>query len=369
MACCPSCGKEAGVGLICGYCGARVAEEPVSAPVVEVPSEDPAGWICAKCGAGNDLDGRFCFTCGATASAAVTAAVAPLRAQGWTCTSCGAVDEDDSLFCCACGTQRPGVSQTTAAESAVAFAGPARDAPTQHVPVAPPGPQSGFVPPPPGGGAAERPPAGSSRLPWVVAMVVVIAVVAAGAAYMVGRGAGGGDSPAQTASAQTVTTSSDGGGDSSTGSGASTADSGTANADDMTAYLGDIETLIVQAGHGRDGIAKATSAYGAHRMSADKAAALIQAVIDNRNSVLKSLRSLSMPGNAAAGCRTAFVKAMIFSVKADQHYLDWVMGSGSVAAADPANQLAGYWKQKFVSQYNRLARKYGMRHSWVDLDI
>ena len=312
MATCPSCGEEAGDGLFCGHCGAKVPAETASSGVAaEAPPVEAVGWTCAQCGAGNDVDARFCYACGgASQTGAVGTAPAAQQSasRDWTCASCGAIGEEDSDFCYTCGTARPGLAPS-AVEGVPASVSPATGPDVQPA-------QAATIAADTTASTTSAPPAdkvtglGADRLPWVIAAIVVVALVAAGVAYMVGRGGGSTPPAAQTVTLGADTSSSGGGtgaaagsGD-STSTGGSTSTSGSTASDTTATFLNDMQALIVQAGHGREGIAKATTAYSHRSMSADRAAGLIQAVIDNRNSVLKKLRAMPASSNGAAeGCR------------------------------------------------------------------
>jgi hypothetical protein len=138
----------------------------------------------------------------------------------------------------------------------------------------------------------------------------------------------------------------------------------------MVTYLQSLEGLIRQAGQGRHAVLTATAGYRARTMSAAAAAAMIQSVIDNRNSVLAALASLSVPADPqASSCQAAFTKAMHYSILADERYQAWALGSGSIKAAAPYNAQAGQWKATFVSEYDFLAQSYGLRYDWVVGDI
>lgn len=363
---CPSCGEEAGDGLFCGGCGARTPEEPVAPPPTEALSAgELVDWRCSQCGVDNESEARFCYACGAPAPSvpAETLPSAPPAPETWACASCGAVGDADAEFCHACGTQRPRAGTSAAAT----VAGPIQRAP------APPdweATQSSSPPPHHGQSAAPRDPGRPSRLLWLIAAVVIVALAAGGVAYVLARGNGLDAPPVQAVSADSATSSTGTGAESgsepSPGSGASSATS----SEDTAAYLQSVETLIVQAGRGRHGIADATARFAAHKMSASKAASLIQGVIDNRTAVLGALKSMSPPADAeAASCRQAFMQAMKYSVAADAHYLDWVNGSASISTADTDNGHAGAWKSKFISIYNRLARENGMSYGWKVADI
>lgn len=118
-----------------------------------------------------------------------------------------------------------------------------------------------------------------------------------------------------------------------------------------------------RASHGKLRIGRLVSGFDTGAISRARATQMIQTVIDNRNAVLVELASVPVPADAGAReCHAAFRKAMQYSVRADECYLDWAAGWESLTAANPDNKLAGRWKDTFVRQYNSLAAEHGVTH-------
>jgi hypothetical protein len=206
---------------------------------------------------------------------------------------------------------------------------------------------------------------------WLLLIAVAVVIVAAsgvGVAFAAGWLGGGGDTAAaESGTSQPAVTPMS---SASSSSLPSTSPSPAVADDEVAAFLQEMESAMDVAGQGRHGIAEATTGYGSGDMTAYAAAELIQGVIDNRTEVLDRIAAIDVPADAEARrCHTAFHEAMTFSVRADERYLDWVYGSGTLAAAEPDNQKAGDWKRVFIRRYNALASDYGMAHDWSTQDI
>jgi hypothetical protein len=199
------------------------------------------------------------------------------------------------------------------------------------------------------------------------AAVVIVAASGVGVAFAAGWLGGDDTAAAESGTSQPAVTPMS---SASSSSLPSTSPSPAVADDEVAAFLQEMESAMDVAGQGRHGIAEATTGYGSGDMSAYAAAELIQGVIDNRTEVLDRIAAIDVPAAAEARrCHTAFHEAMTFSVSADERYLDWVHGSGTLAAAEPDNQKAGDWKRVFIRRYNALARDYGLAHDWSTQDI
>lgn len=357
MAVCPSCARSVPEDAsFCGYCGANMVATPAGTAAPPESSQSVAGvWVCSGCGAENEPDDQYCSLCGSSRpepstdvagqppqSAAETAVmpVPPRTIQGPACPSCGLELEPDSAFCPSCGAAN--------SEAATLATSPGDRAPLDNAPGA-------QLP------AEPRARARRSRLIVLAASLVVAVVVIVGATYVFLHAKPKGSPATQPAVAATSTPATQ---DSPTPSASPTLNT------EMVNYLQSLAGLIRQAGKGRDAIRTATSGFGVHTISASAAAAMIQSVIDNRNSVMEALSGLSSPaGPKASSCRSAFVKAMRYSILADEHYRAWVIGTGEAKAALPYDVQANQWKATFVSKYDLLAKKYGLRHDWAPTDI
>ena len=338
--------------------------------------------VCRSCGSAVPGTSDYCIHCGAPVGdapagdatvAGPPAAAAPPASPPWTCPACSAENSGGVRFCHFCGSLRPDTDATVRAPRGPA-AGPPSPGPTAYDP-APPAAYPPASPPPsapvPAAARNSGPSAGRSRgrpLLLLVALIFAVAV-GGGLAFLLLHDRGG--SPGTTGDSSLTPTPTPSTKPSQTPPPGSPTPSSTPSSDSELAVLvQDPEGLARQAGRGRDGIARATSAYASQTMSRSEAAATIQDVIDNRQSVLDQLRALPAPSDGAARqSRDAFIQAMRYSIAADQHYLAWVNGHGSQSAAGPDNDQAGYWKNRFVTTFNRLAARFGQRHDWTVGDI
>jgi len=131
--------------------------------------------------------------------------------------------------------------------------------------------------------------------------------------------------------------------------------------DEMLAYLKRLEQLIKQSRQGRRMLVDAIAARDSAGM---------EAVIDNRTSVLDQVRGIAVPNDAAARrCSAALIDSMLASIEADERYLAWTEGRGGQSAAAPFDRRAGAAKKRFVREYNALAAGYGLRSDWRVEDI
>ena len=131
--------------------------------------------------------------------------------------------------------------------------------------------------------------------------------------------------------------------------------------DEMLAYLKRIEQLVKQSRQGRGMLIDAIAA---------KDSAGMQAVVDNRTSILDQVRGIAVPDAAAAQrCSAALIDSMAASIEADERYLAWTEGRGSQGTAAPFDRQAGAAKKRFVREYNALAAAYGLRSNWQVEDI
>jgi photosystem II stability/assembly factor-like uncharacterized protein len=131
--------------------------------------------------------------------------------------------------------------------------------------------------------------------------------------------------------------------------------------DEMLAYLKRLEQLVKQSRQGRGMLIDAIAARDSAGM---------QAVIENRTSVLDQVRGIAVPDDASAQrCSAALIDSMVASIDADDRYLAWAEGRGSQSAAAPFDRQAGAAKKRFVREYNALASRYGLRSDWQVEDI
>ena len=355
---CPSCGGEAAEGeRFCAACGAELKW-----PVTPVSHEggqvsETGATHCDSCGVANEPEARFCLACGSPLATPGPAAdpsqsADPHANAGLACI-CGAANDPDAAFCHACGRR---LASGEDVEGAAAL-GITRAATLPSMgPAIPPQAASEIDSAAPV--AARK---GSRRLVLVVVAIIVAMLVSGGAAFLILRPSSAAHPESSAVAADQTSASPQ---PKVTASDTATSDGG------ESAWLTQVEALVKQAGQGRHGIATATAAYAGHKISSSDAAQTIQGVVNHRRDVLAQLSSMSVWGDPrAAACMSAFKQAMKCSILADEHYLDWVHGSGSINAADPANKRAGYWKARFVRLYNGLAGENGMRHDWAVVDI
>ena len=320
-----------------------------------------------------------------------------------------------SRFCPACGAAVADLGSTAAADPPAQTSSPTPPSPPPFTPPSSPPPQPGPpmletaptpMPPrlpqptvatpavpapgqvgPPGTRARTR------RSPAVVAIAVVAVIAVIGglvAALVLTR-----DQTDSTAGGSTTTTTSATTTASTTSSVSTTAapDPAVVEAQRQATLQKEallrLENILVQSSDGRGRVGELVTGVENCAIAPDAALREINAVIDNREGVLRQIAALQLSGDAEVGSAVAQLQAAIqASVDADRHYADWmqVLYEDSFApesacsvngyaftnsdytdgGADSSRATAA--KQQFVSQYNALAQRHGLR-TWTEQEI
>ena len=156
----------------------------------------------------------------------------------------------------------------------------------------------------------------------------------------------------------------------------------------LKAYLVTIEGLMKQSGEGRDDVVKAISGVRGMSMNPTTAGGLIDAVYENRRAVLKKVKALRPPADARAKkIKTEFADALTYSLKADTAFAYWILFIHDYYYQEPEGYQghvplnADYrgavtWsgkasaaKGRLVKVYNKIAKQYGLKHTWAAQDI
>jgi DNA-binding SARP family transcriptional activator len=178
------------------------------------------------------------------------------------------------------------------------------------------------------------------RRGWIVAAVVVAAVVAAIAGVLLARDGGGGTS--------TTTQQAD---------------------PQLRSFVYKLENFLAQSHEGRVGVGRALAGALDCSLSPQVAAAQLDVVQQNRQSLLEQLAALHVPaGDEALRASDLLQQASHASISADWIYRDWlrrrttcVRGAPLPAAAGRASARATALKQRFLIAFDPLARRFGRR--------
>jgi len=209
-------------------------------------------------------------------------------------------------------------------------------------------PATPFLPPP----AALPTAAGSSRprRRWLISALVAAIVLAAGlaAALVLTVGGSGGRSPTTNEALRT--------------------------------FAVQVGNLLEQSANGRREIMAALSAAMSCSSTPAAAVARLASVADNRQSLLEQVLALNPPTPAAQRIASLFQQALAHSRESNRHYQDWLRAAtprgGSCTlppnddydAARREDALATRAKRQFLSEYNPVARSFGLR-IWHDNEI
>jgi DNA-binding SARP family transcriptional activator len=138
---------------------------------------------------------------------------------------------------------------------------------------------------------------------------------------------------------------------------------------DVTAYVTKVENLLEQAHDGRSAVVSTIGAATSCRISPKNAAARLNTIQQNRQSILQQIAALRVPNDRLA-LRTSSLlqRAMSASIAADFSYLEWLAAQDkcspgmrpppAVLAADARSTQR---KRAFVQPFNYLAWSYGQK--------
>jgi DNA-binding SARP family transcriptional activator len=140
---------------------------------------------------------------------------------------------------------------------------------------------------------------------------------------------------------------------------------------ELRVFVFKLENFLAQSHEGRVAVGRALAGALDCSLSPQVAAAQLDGVQQNRQSLLQQVAALQVPaGEDALSASDLFQRATRTSMAADQIYRDWLRdrtgcprGSKLPAAARDADVRATALKRQFVREFNPLARKFG-RRTW-----
>jgi DNA-binding SARP family transcriptional activator len=156
------------------------------------------------------------------------------------------------------------------------------------------------------------------------------------------------------------------------GGGGNAAHTTTAQANpELRVFVFKLENFLAQSHDGRVAVGRALAGALDCSLSPQVAAAQLDGVQQNRQSLLQQVAALHVPaGEDTLSAFDLFQRATRTSMAADQIYRDWLRdrtgcprGSKLPAAARDADVRATALKRQFVRAFNPLARKFG-RRTW-----
>jgi hypothetical protein len=135
------------------------------------------------------------------------------------------------------------------------------------------------------------------------------------------------------------------------------------NTADLRPFVDRIENVLTQSAAGRREIAAAIDAGLACKVTNAEAAARIDSVADNRQSILQQLGSLSGPTLATDRMVTLLQQGLQNSIEADRHYRDGFLAATkcplprnqSFDLAQASDERATRAKELFVARFDPLA--------------
>jgi DNA-binding SARP family transcriptional activator len=140
---------------------------------------------------------------------------------------------------------------------------------------------------------------------------------------------------------------------------------------ELRVFVFKLENFLEQSREGRVAVGRALAGALDCSLSPQVAAAQLDGVQQNRQSLLEQVAALHVPeGEDALSASDLFQRATRTSMSADQIYRDWLRdrtgcprGSKLPAAARKADVRATALKRRFVRAFNPLAKKFG-RQTW-----
>jgi Bacterial transcriptional activator domain len=140
---------------------------------------------------------------------------------------------------------------------------------------------------------------------------------------------------------------------------------------ELRVFVFKLENFLAQSHEGRVAVGRALAGALDCSLSPQVAAAQLDGVQQNRQSLLQQVAALHVPaGEDALSASDLFQRATRTSMAADQIYRDWLRdrtgcprGSKLPAAARDADVHATALKRQFVRAFSPLARKFG-RRTW-----
>ncbi|MCP4380548.1 MAG: hypothetical protein GY798_03860 [Hyphomicrobiales bacterium] len=147
----------------------------------------------------------------------------------------------------------------------------------------------------------------------------------------------------------------------------------------------ELDGILHRSANGREAIVEVIGGVTAEcRYEPDDAADRISTVLDNRRSIRQELLDLDTVDSEGAQLVALYDAALVASIESNEHYVDWVWRSYSVARQDADDcfvpqgddfvdavedsDRATAAKKEFVAAYNPVAERYGLR-VWSDTDF
>jgi serine/threonine-protein kinase len=145
---------------------------------------------------------------------------------------------------------------------------------------------------------------------------------------------------------------------------------------DLRPFVDRIENVLTQSAAGRSEIAAAINDGLACKITNDEAAARIESVADNRQSILQQLGSMTAPTPATDRMLTLLQQGLQQSIEADRHYRDGFRATtscplpknASFTLAAASNRSATRAKELFVARFDPIATGLG-RRAWTAGDF
>jgi hypothetical protein len=143
---------------------------------------------------------------------------------------------------------------------------------------------------------------------------------------------------------------------------------------DLRAFVGKVENFLTQSRQGRQAVASVVRDAYDCKLAPRAAAAALDGVQRNRQSLLQQVAALSVPDDARAlRASDLLQKSLQASISADWHYGDWLLGrsrcgppdrSPDLLAARRADASATRMKRRFLVVFDPLAKQFG-RRTWT----
>jgi DNA-binding SARP family transcriptional activator len=147
---------------------------------------------------------------------------------------------------------------------------------------------------------------------------------------------------------------------------------------EVRAFVVKVENFLAQSRQGRQAVVATLAAESKCRLTPRAAAAGLDRVTRNRQSLLEQAAALAVPANPDAQRASDFLQRSIqASIEADWHYRDWLLArtrcgkartTSDLKAALDSDARASRAKRSFVATFNPLAQRYGQR-AWSDWEF
>jgi Protein kinase domain len=148
----------------------------------------------------------------------------------------------------------------------------------------------------------------------------------------------------------------------------------------MRTFAVQVGNLLEQSANGRREIASSLAAATSCAITPAAAVARLASVAENRQSLLQQVLAVNPPSPEAQRIDSLFQQALEHSRESNRHYRDWLRGgtetggsctyprNGDYVAARREDGLATKAKRQFLTEYNPVARSFGLR-TWRESEI